>query len=62
VGRLIPHAQGHARDALTPAARQVRIEAAFSTLRMSSTVDEHLDWSSLELLRELGHGAPSCGA
>lgn len=42
------------RGALTPAARQVRIEAAFSTLRMSSTVDEHLDWSSLELLRELG--------
>lgn len=43
--------------ALTPAPRQVRIEAAFSTLRLSATVDEHVDWSSLELLRELGHGA-----
>ena len=36
---------------------QVRIEAAFGTLRKSATVDDAIDWNTLQKVRDLGKGS-----
>ena len=36
---------------------QVRIEAAFGTLRKSASVDDAIDWNTLQKVRDLGKGS-----